>query len=570
MLAQTEQEPQEAALRNKKRIPTILIALVFVCMFLVGLLHYQDYGISIDEPIQRDHSLIAYRYIMQQVFHRDVKELENLPDLQEYEYRYYGTFLQMPMVFLEDLNNFQTDLGEVYHTRHLITFIYCFIGYLCFYWLGKRVFRNRGLALLGSVMLYLYPRFFATQFFFIKDMLFSATFMVAMWATVLFLEKEEKPLYGVLFCVATAVCANLRFIGMLFPALLIGYLFIRDFFLRKIHRKGAPAVLKRVLTYAALAVGFLVVYVAIHPACWVTPLRSVVAVVQRFAYYDQWKGSSLFMGREIHWESTPWSYIPVWLLISLPVWYQLLFFCAVVLSVLLILVPKRVEKRLTLLEETQENPTWLSILLSAPYRYVLFALALFFGPLLLVIVNNSVLYNDWRQMYFLLVPYVFLVQFALSALFRVIRRKWLRIGLIAAICASLLFQAGWIVKNHPYEHQYLNQIAAPYRAEFDRDTTRTSFYDALKYILAHAEEKTIVLDSSYGDFIIVQFQMMLLTPEERARIRCEPQGMYEFENYRYTYNKEDVAHDGYEPWYVITVDGIPITSVLRNPNRPAD
>ncbi len=50
-------------MRNK-RIPTILVALVFVCMFLVGLLHYQDYGISVDEPIRRDHSLIAYRYIM--------------------------------------------------------------------------------------------------------------------------------------------------------------------------------------------------------------------------------------------------------------------------------------------------------------------------------------------------------------------------------------------------------------------------------------------------------------------------------------------------------------------------
>lgn len=555
-------------MRNK-RIPTILVAIVFVCMFLVGLLYYQDYGISVDEPIQRDHSLITYRYIMQQVFHRDVKELAGLPDLQEYEHRYYGTFLQLPMVFLEDLNNFQTDLGDVYRTRHLITFIYCFIGYLCFYWLGKRVFRNRGLALLGSVMLYLYPRFFATQFFYIKDMLFTASVMVAMWATVLFLEKEEKPFYGLVFCVAAAICSNLRFIGMMFPALLVGYLFIRDFFLRKIHRKGAPAVFKRVLTYVALTVGFLGIYVAIHPACWDTPLRSIVAVVQRFAYYDRWQGSSLFMGHEVYWDAIPWSYIPVWLLISLPVWYQLLFFCAVCLSALLILLPKRVEKKLALLQDTLENPTWLGVLLSAPYRYILLALALFFCPLLLVIVNNSVLYNDWRQMYFLLVPYVFLVQFALSALFRMIHRKWLRIGLVAAICVSLVFQAGWIVKNHPFEHQYLNQIAAPYRKDFSRDITRTSIYNSLKYLLAHAEEKTIVLDSTYGDFNIVQFQFWLLSPEDQARIRYEPGGMYEIADYRFIPN-DDVAHDGYEPWYTIYVEGCPISCVLKNPTRSAD
>ncbi len=63
-------------------------------------------------------------------------------------------------------------------------------------------------------------------------MLFTASVMVAMWATVLFLEKKEKPFYGVVFCIAAAICSNLRFIGMMFPALLIGYLFIRDFFLR--------------------------------------------------------------------------------------------------------------------------------------------------------------------------------------------------------------------------------------------------------------------------------------------------------------------------------------------------
>ena len=556
-------------MRNNKRLINLLIALVFVCMFLVGLLHYQDYGISVDEPVQRQHSLVAYKYIMKQVFHRDVRELANLQDLPEYEPRYYGTFLQLPMVFLEDLNNFETGLGDVFRTRHLITFVYCFIGYLCFYFLGKRVFHNRGLALIGSLMLYLYPRFFATQFFYIKDTLFAATFMVALWATVLFLEKEEKPLYGVIFCVASAICANLRFMGMMFPALLVGYLLIRDLFIKKMVQKGALTVFKRVLAYASIALGFLIVYVIIHPACWVTPLRSVIAVVQRFSFYDRWQGSSMFMGHEVYWNAIPWSYIPVWLLISLPVWYQLLFFCALVLSALLILVPKRLEKRLMLQQDAQENPAGLGVLLSAPYRYVLLALMLFFCPLLLVIVNKSVLYNDWRQMYFLLVPYVFLAQFTLSALFRVIRRNWLRMALIAAVCVSLLFQAGWIVKYHPYEHQFLNQFAVPYRKDFSRDITRTSSYNALKYLLAHAEEKTVVLDSTYGDFLIVQFQFDLLTPEERARIRFEPGGMYEIGDYRFIPN-DAVAHDDYEPWYVISIDDCPIACVLRNPNRPAD
>ncbi|MEN6637540.1 MAG: glycosyltransferase family 39 protein [Clostridiaceae bacterium] len=556
-------------MQNKRRITTLLIAVIFACMFFVGVLHYQDYGVSVDEMIQRQHSLIAYKYVMKQVFHRDVQELEDYPSVPEYENRYYGTFLQMPMVFLEDLHDFQTDLGDVMRTRHLITFVYCFISYICFYFLGKRVFQNRWLALLGSVMLYLYPRFFATQFFYIKDMLFAATFMVAMWATVLFIEKEEKPLYGILFCIVSAICANVRFIGMLFPALVIAYLLIRDLFIRRVYRNGVKAVLRSLIVPALLAIGFLVVYVAIHPTCWVTPLRSMVAVIKKFSYYDTWQGTSLFMGQWVPRNDDPWSFIPVWLMNSHQVWYQLLFLCALVLSVLLIVFPKRFSKRMFPLQAVEAKQGWLEALLQAPYRYVLFALALFLGPLLLVILRKSVLYGDWRQMYFLLVPYVFLAQSAVFAFIRCCSRNWLKTTAALAICGALLFQTGWIVKNHPYEHQYLNSFAVPYRTQFLRDTTRTSLYNAIKYLLKHAEEDVIVINSNIENLIVVQFQVLLLTPEEQSRIRFEPDGMYELADYRLVVGN-NVSHDGYELWYTIYVEGCPIASVLRNASRAAD
>jgi len=556
-------------LEQTRRITTLLIVLIFVCMFAVGILHYQDYGVSVDEGIQRQHSLVAYKYIMKQVFHRDVAELVSYPDLPEYQYRYYGTFLQMPMVFLEDLNDFQSDLGDVMRMRHLITFSYCFIAYICFYWMGKKVFKNSWLALLGTLMLYLYPRFFATQFFYIKDMLFAATFMIAMWATVLFLEKEEKPLYGLLFCFAAAICANLRFIGMIFPALLIGYLLLRDVLIRQVYRQGAKAILRRIGAYAALGLGFLIVYVAINPTCWEAPIQSIVSTVREFSYYDQWKGSSLFMGREVPWNDVPWSYIPVWLLISLPVWYSLLFFCALVLVALLIILPKRVSNRLDAAQDTNEKPTYFGILLGAPYRYVLFALTLFFCPLLLVIVNHSVLYNDWRQMYFLLVPFVFLVQFVVYAFFRVVKRSWVRYAATAVICGALLVQVGWIVENHPYEHQYLNRFAAPYRSQFCRDATRTSLYNVLNYLLENAEEEPIVLDSSMPDFNNVLLQIPLLTAEEQARFRFEAGGEYQIEDYRYVIGN-DASRDGYEEWYTIYVDSSPIASIFRALPNVAD
>jgi hypothetical protein len=546
----------------KSRLSKLLIVMVFLCMFIVGLLLYQDYGISVDEPVQRQHSLVSYKYIMEKVFHRNVSELYDSPALQEYQPRYYGTFLQMPMVFLEDLNDFQTDLGDVMRTRHLITFVYCFFGYVCFYWMGKIIFKNKWIALLGTLMLYLYPRFFATQFFYLKDMLFAATFMAAMWASVLYLEHEKKLLYGVLFCFVTAVCANLRFMGMMIPGLMIGYLLLRDLFVRRVYRLGVKAVLKCIGGYILLGVGFLAVYIAINPACWVSPLKSVVKTILHFSYYDNWSGTSIFMGREVPWNAVPWYFIPVWMLISLPVWYSVLFGGALVLIALFFIMPARVAKRLDLSGESNAQSTYLSALLQAPYHYMLFAFALFFSPLLLVIVRGSVLYNDWRQMYFLLVPFVLMVQFAVFALVRVIRRGWVKFAIAVVISGALLFQAVWIAKNHPFEHLFLNRLAAPYGDLYCRDASRSSLYQALKFLVEHAEEEIIELDNAYSDSNIVASQVSSLSAEQQDRIRFEPGGQYQIESYRFIIGN-DASHEGYEEWYTITVDGYKIATVFR-------
>ena len=545
-----------------RRAPALLIALIFACMFAVGLFLYRDYGVSVDEPIQRQHSLVAYRYILEKVFHRDVAALSGLPELQQYQHRFYGVFLQLPMVFWEHLHGFTGDLGDVMRFRHLATFTYCFIGYLCFYWMSKRIFQKRWIAMLGTLMLYLYPRYFATQFFYIKDTLFAATVMITMWAAVLFLEKGERPLYGALFCFAAAVCANARFMGMMFPALLIGFLLLRDVFAARVYRNGVKALLKRVFVYASLAIGFLIVYVAISPVCWETPVKSFFETIKSFAYYDLWQGSSLFMGHEVQWNAVPWYFIPVWMLISLPLWYSLLFVAGLIGSVLLLVFPRRAAARMALIPDGDPKQSYPEILLRAPFRYVLFALALFFLPLLMVIVRHSVLYNDWRQMYFLLVPFVVVAQTAIYAFFRLVRPRWIRRAAAAALAGALLFQAGWIASNHPFEHQFLNCAAAPYRQKFSRDVTRTSLYSALKYLVDHAEEDVIVIDSAYQNFIHVSFQIPLLTPAEQARIRTEEGGTYQFEQFRYA-DGNDASHDGYEPWYTISIGGYAIAGIFK-------
>lgn len=50
-----------------------------------------------------------------------------------YEYKYYGTAIQIPIVFIEDIFGFQLSTRQIYLIRHFYNFLICFIGYICFF-----------------------------------------------------------------------------------------------------------------------------------------------------------------------------------------------------------------------------------------------------------------------------------------------------------------------------------------------------------------------------------------------------------------------------------------------------
>ena len=94
----------------KKNIASYgVVILFFAAFFLYGLMVVKDYGISTDELIERESSLITYKYIMPSVSDV-VTETVNFPELtplKEYKDRYYGMAVQIPAVVVEHLFGFQ-------------------------------------------------------------------------------------------------------------------------------------------------------------------------------------------------------------------------------------------------------------------------------------------------------------------------------------------------------------------------------------------------------------------------------------------------------------------------------
>lgn len=84
---------------------------IFIAMVVVGLLIHRDYGISWDEPIQKDIGKEAYHYI-----HGQPNEYLEMKD------KVYGVVFELGIRYVQEWLHITTD-KEIYHYRHFCYFL---------------------------------------------------------------------------------------------------------------------------------------------------------------------------------------------------------------------------------------------------------------------------------------------------------------------------------------------------------------------------------------------------------------------------------------------------------------
>ncbi len=520
------------------RFKNCLIILAFVIYLILGISVYRDYGISSDEPTERVSTLVNVKYILN-FFDIDKAAEPEALELKDYKDKYYGTFLQMPTMICEIGSD---DLKDAFYGRHLYTFGLCLMGYVAFFFLCKTLLKSNLPALLGTAMLALYPRFFAEQFYNIKDMVFLSTFIIAMLATVKLIESKFRWNWILCFSVAAAISTNVRIVGAIFLILILGYLLV-DFICGKVWPDNYETQCKNpVLCAIALVLLFLTVFVLILPITWENPIQGIFDVFAKFSNYDDWDSTIVFMGKVIRKEELPWYYVPVWMLISLPIWYLLLF--AVAMTVAICICIKKIKNKDKLILE-----------LFSKYKYVIWCISLIVGPWLGIVVMHSTLYNGWRHCYFLLPPLVLLIVIGVDYLFRVKRKYFM--ALLPVMLVGAILQFTWIVRNHPYEMVYFNSVGKYFAASYDRDYWHLSALQAVRYILKNEEENKVSIKTPGNDYY-----RYLLTEEERDRIIEEESPKYIIETYRGKLGN-DLKMDGYQEIYSITVDNFKVATIFK-------
>ena len=484
---------------HKFNLPIIF----FLLLVFVGLIIFRGYGIGWDEFEHRNMAAISIRYIGN-LFHIDwirfdpVLSIEHLywPTLGPVLGGGYGVIFEVSALVLERL----LSIGEggnshhIYYLRHLLVFFVSVLGVVAVYQMAQRRFGDWRIGMLAALFMVLSPRIFAESFYNSKDIVFMALFAVSMNTAINFIlhpNLKNAFFHGL----ATALAIDIRIMGIVMIPVTIASLILRV--LRR--ESPLPKTIFCLLVYLFCSLAITIVF---WPWLWEDPFGRLIGSfigLSKFA----WKGVNLYLGQFIPGTQIPWHYPLVWIGITTPLIYLALFVVGVGAT-----IHSSLQRKWRLWSGDQQFQD-------------LFFLGLFVSPILAVIVLHSVLYDGWRQLYFVYPAFILLaVKGAVILWGFKFRNQTLankaKLAMTIVLSLALVWTAIWMVRAHPHQNVYFNALVGKnWKSKFDVDYWGLSNRSALEVVLKDTSESHIRIFTP--SFPNVGLSFPILSPEKRRR-----------------------------------------------------
>ncbi len=541
------------ALGKSKFIPAAIVLLFFSTYILGGYLIYKDYGVSTDEPVD---------YLMGQInFERFsggtlVQFQKDCSMIDSTYICYYPSFFSMLLYRFAPYGDKQPvilhdpwwygpsgNTQSIYLHRHQLTFAFFAFSVFIFFLIGKKIFKNWKIGLLGALFLIISPRIFANSFYNPKDIPFLSLYIIAIYTLLLFLENKNI-FTAILHGLATGVLCSTRTPGMIIIPITFFFYFF-DLFLTKAkwksHLRACAFLITTLIIAAALVYWF-------TPVLYSDPIANFIKIFNIMKQFP-WNDYQLYMGHNIM-GMVPWHYSLVWFAISSPVFYLLLFLLGAALS-----IARTVKSR------TREQ--------FRSMRDIYLVGACGALPIIAVILMKSTLYNGDRQMYFVYPALLLVSLYGFKCLIDKIRQKNLRWQLWTAIIlvAGLAYPVYFMVRYHPYEYVYFNFLAGPRMSDikenYELDGWGLSVKDGLEYILKNDSSSRIYV--SLFDGQPQGYYMLPLSDRGRLKVNSDA-GLPTYIVTTFRYYPQQIVTKG-KIYYSIKVGDAAILTIYKIPRK---
>ena len=422
-----------------------IIIFIFYLLYLVlGLLIYKDFGITTDEEFQRYSGFYWLQYILNFTPFENLKlvvegkllEISSFTLPNPKDFPFYGVIFDLPLAFYESL--FQiNDSQNYFYLRHKVNFLLFFISSIYVYKILRNRFNENFLTIVGILLYITSPRIFGDSFFNNKDIVFLSLITISIYYCFKVIDNfNYKNIF--LFSLIAAIATSARIIGVFLP---ISLILIKLF--GELDKKFDLNFLTKILIFLFLYFLFLTI---LWPYLWDDPLTNFLKAFSIFSNYII-DIKFLFDGSYVSSKKLPLLYIPTWIIISTPVFTIICFiigysFCfrRILLNVL------NIEKKKDIWINKEEEKDF--------YIFANFTLIVAY-----LIFSNTVLYNGWRQVYFLHFFIVYFAFFGIKYCFiylTVLRNLKGYVVLVYLLIILLpIFQ---IYKLHPFQSFYFNSL----------------------------------------------------------------------------------------------------------------
>ena len=412
------------SLQNLYKNSKFPVALLITINIIIGLFVFQNYGLSLDEPLYYGYGeAIGYAYSPSNWFSGEFDLIRAYgPSPGDHANRgpAYLIFARIPAILMEKTG---LDMASAWH---LVNFLFFQVGLNFFYVLCLRWMRPWA-AFGATIFMSTQPILWEHAFVNPKDPPFLVLFIVTLELGFRMADRLANPQSGetrvqtlkaiLPSAIILGLTTNIRVLGPL-AAVLAGIYFLT---LRK------PA---RIWWYIPYGVIAYVTMVITWPYLWEAPIGNFIKVV-RFMADNPTTLNVFFFGDIYNADALPRRYLPTMMLITLtePVWIMasLGFILAAIKS-----VRQRIQWR-TLLPVLG----WLGI------------------PMLYVLLRQPPMYDGFRHFLFITPPLFVFAGIALDSTFEKLSQPWLKTLLILLILSPGLLAN---IQLHPYQYTYYNQF----------------------------------------------------------------------------------------------------------------
>lgn len=480
-----------------------------VGLFATGVLIYKDFGVSWDEPIQRNYGQVVYNFITG----RDKKLLSD-------NERYYGPAFELILITVEKLAAL-TDARDIYFARHFANFSLFFVGVFFFYLICKKRFGSYKWGLFGASFLVLSPRIFAHAFYNSKDIPLMAFLIISFYTLTKLVEKPTTARI-ILHSLACALAISTRVVGVA-----VIFMTAASFVLSKDRS------LKYARIFAAFFFAFVVFTILFWPTLWNDPLHHFVKALEQMSKYPQ-STKILYFGELVKSTNLPWHYVLGWIAVTTPTIYLAFFVAGLIFMV----------------RELKKIPI-----------HSVAVLLWFLGPLLAVILLKSVLYDEWRQMFFIYPALLLISMEGVKWALSISVDKTIKTAVALLIGVNLTLTAANMIRLHPFYNLYFNELAgerSKLAEKFEMDYWGLSYRKALEYIARNDEREKIVV--SVDNFPGIANASIL--PDD-ARSRLVVDEKLSNADYFITTYRSRKERDTNNLWYALIVDGNIVAGVYK-------